>query len=447
MRRRTSVFLVLALMVSLLPSLAIAAAADDDGASVVISQVYGGGGNSGAPYTNDFVEVFNRGDAPVDLSGMSIQYTSATGTGNFGANAGLLVALSGQLAPGQYHLVSLAGGATGDPLPTADTTGTINLAGASGKVALAEGNDSLGCNGGSTPCSPEQLERIVDLVGYGTADFYEGSGAAPTLSNTLAAFRADGGCTDTDDNAADFTAATPAPRNSSTDLNPCGGGEPLGALPVISQVYGGGGNSGAPYTNDFVEVFNRGDAPVDLSGMSIQYTSATGTGNFGANAGLLVALSGQLAPGQYHLVSLAGGATGDPLPTADTTGTINLAGASGKVALAEGTTASAATAARPPVRRSNSSASSTWSGTAPPTSTRAPAPPRPSPTPWPPSAPTAAAPTPTTTPPTSPQPHPHPATAAPTSTRAQVMAGMAMTTSRSSRCVTTSPSLAVRAAA
>ena len=27
---------------------------------------------------------------------------------------------------------------------------------------------------------------------------------------------------------------------------------------VISQVYGGGGNSGATLTNDFIELFNRG---------------------------------------------------------------------------------------------------------------------------------------------------------------------------------------------
>ena len=51
---------------------------------------------------------------------------------------------------------------------------------------------------------------------------------------------------------------------------------------VISQVYGGGGNTGAPFTNDFVELFNRGSAPASLSGMSIQYTSAAGTGNFGS---------------------------------------------------------------------------------------------------------------------------------------------------------------------
>jgi len=31
---------------------------------------------------------------------------------------------------------------------------------------------------------------------------------------------------------------------------------------VISQVYGGGGNSGAVYTHDFVELFNLGSATV-----------------------------------------------------------------------------------------------------------------------------------------------------------------------------------------
>ncbi len=52
-------------------------------AQVVISQVYGGGGNSGAPYQNDFIELFNRGTSDQSLVGWSVQYTSATGTGTF----------------------------------------------------------------------------------------------------------------------------------------------------------------------------------------------------------------------------------------------------------------------------------------------------------------------------------------------------------------------------
>src|SRR5262245_42019701 len=73
--------------------------------NVVISQVYGGGGNSGAPLANDFVELFNRGNTTVSLSGWSVQYTSATGTGNFGSASNLITPLSGSIAPGQRVLI------------------------------------------------------------------------------------------------------------------------------------------------------------------------------------------------------------------------------------------------------------------------------------------------------------------------------------------------------
>jgi hypothetical protein len=46
---------------------------------------------------------------------------------------------------------------------------------------------------------------------------------------------------------------------------------------VVSQVYGGGGNAGAQFTNDFIEIFNRGTTAIDVTGWSVQYTSATGT--------------------------------------------------------------------------------------------------------------------------------------------------------------------------
>src|SRR5215467_8041268 len=49
-----------------------------------------------------------------------------------------------------------------------------------------------------------------------------------------------------------------------------------GAL-VISQIYGAGGNSGSTLKNDFIELFNPGAAPVDVTGWSVQYASAAGT--------------------------------------------------------------------------------------------------------------------------------------------------------------------------
>src|SRR5690606_3926417 len=95
-----------------LAAVAPAQAASPD---VVISQVYGGGGSTGAPYANDFVELFNLGSSAVSMTGWSVQYASATGTGNFGSSAAPTV-LSGTLQPGQHYLVRMAsGGAVGAP--------------------------------------------------------------------------------------------------------------------------------------------------------------------------------------------------------------------------------------------------------------------------------------------------------------------------------------------
>src|SRR5690349_10558795 len=69
--------------------------------------------------------------------------------------------------------------------------------------------------------------------------------------------------------------------------------EAVGADLVISQVYGGGGNSGAQYQNDFVELFNRGSVTLDLTGFSLQYASSAG--NFSS----VVSLLGSIDPGQY----------------------------------------------------------------------------------------------------------------------------------------------------
>ncbi len=193
--------------------------------NIVISQVYGGGGNSGGIYTNDFVELFNRGTSTVSLDGWSIQYASSTGTGSFGANSGQITPLSGSLAPGQYFLVQeAAGSATIAPLPTPDITDStaINMSGTGGKVALANIATSLGCNGGSTPCSPAQLAQIVDLVGWDGANFFEGS-AAPATTSSTAILRGNGGCTDTDNNAADFIVGAPTPRNSASPFHYCTG--------------------------------------------------------------------------------------------------------------------------------------------------------------------------------------------------------------------------------
>lgn len=206
------------------------------GPKVVISQVYGGGGNSGAPFNRDFIELFNAGDTDQSLAGWSVQYASATGPGNFGANTGQLTPLAGTIAAGQYVLIEEAVGTTGANLPVgADITDAtpINMSGTAGKVALVTTAASLGCNGSSAaPCNPAAVALIVDLVGYGSANYSEAA-AAPGLSNSAAAIRKENGCLDTNNNAADFAAGTPAPRNRQT-VAPCVQIEPPGPVTTVA---------------------------------------------------------------------------------------------------------------------------------------------------------------------------------------------------------------------
>lgn len=118
---------------------------------------------------------------------------------------------------------------------------------------------------------------------------------------------------------------------------------------VISQVYGGGGNSGATYRYDFVELYNPGSTAVDLSNYTIQYGSATSTS---VNGWSKIQLTGSIQPGKYFLAQLCMGNTnttnGALLPTADfvaangndtsTCAAPALAAGAGRVALVSNTT-------------------------------------------------------------------------------------------------------------
>ncbi len=490
---------------------------------VVISQVYGGGGNSGATLKNDYVELYNRGTQTVSLAGWYVHYTSASATTWASANSP--TALAGTIAPGQHYLVQESQGAGGTTnLPTPDTAGLIAMGATGGKVALT----TLSTLSGQCPTGMS----IADFVGYGTANCFEGAGPTAATTNTTAALRLNGGCTDTNNNGADFTTGPPNPHNTASGIAGCapidnppsittpanplatvtqddppftvtlhgnddggvynwsatpgtgiqsvsvtggqgtadvtytvtlvagfhgfatftatlsdnvntpvsqaaniqvnqvGGGNnsPLIIPPpnpitsvaqdaapftagltgsddggvynwtatpgtgvaavnvtggqgtanvtytitlsagfngtatftatlsdnvnrpvnqpvnitvtpaggpsthlVISQVYGGGGNSGATYQNDYVELYNPTASPVNVTGWSIQYSSATSTGSFSGVQGL----GGTIGPGEYYLIGLAsGGANGSPLPAPNISNTsINISGTTGKVAL------------------------------------------------------------------------------------------------------------------
>lgn len=184
-------------------SIYVAAAKPTASPNLVISQIYGDGGTSGATYRNDFIEIYNSGTSPVNLSNYSVQYASGT-TWTMTALTAVV------LQPGEYYLIKQASnGTNGALLPAADVTGTISMHSNMGKVALANTTSVLpnGCN------SP----LIVDLVGYGNATCSEGATAA-SGTNVLSIIRKPGNV-DSDNNALDFGTEMPNPRTSSYTLS------------------------------------------------------------------------------------------------------------------------------------------------------------------------------------------------------------------------------------
>jgi uncharacterized protein len=102
---------------------------------------------------------------------------------------------------------------------------------------------------------------------------------------------------------------------------------------VISQVYGGGGNSGATYKNDFIELYNLGPTSVDVTGWTVQYASSTGT------TWAKTILAGVIEPGKYFLIQEAAGNAGSvDLPTPNAIGTIAMSASAAKVALVNNST-------------------------------------------------------------------------------------------------------------
>ena len=172
----------------------VVAAAITAHAAVVINEVYGGGGNSGAPFSQDYVELFNNGSVAVDIGGWKIQYGTATGS----TFSDIITIASGtMIAPNDFYTVTAsAAGMNGSTVPSDATGSNVNMATGAGKVQLLN-----------------STAVVVDFVGYGaTANNSEGA-PAPGGSNTLSVQRIPNGM-DTNNNANDFQALAPTPDSA-----------------------------------------------------------------------------------------------------------------------------------------------------------------------------------------------------------------------------------------
>ncbi|HEY7631202.1 MAG TPA: lamin tail domain-containing protein [Thermoleophilaceae bacterium] len=213
-----------------------ASAAPSD--TLVINEVYGGGGNSGAKYTNDFIELKNRSSSAVSVDGWSVQYHSSGTSG-----AWQTTPLSGSIPAGGIYLVAEAVGSGGtDPLPPTQASGSIAMSATAGTVALVHDTALLTCSD-SASCQ----SASTDLVGYGTAAINETSPAAGA-SNTQSVARSEQA--DSDNNSADFAAGKPTPG---AENGGSGGGGTGGGTPGPLRIHGIQGTSWlSPHNGDSV---------------------------------------------------------------------------------------------------------------------------------------------------------------------------------------------------
>jgi predicted extracellular nuclease len=303
---------------------------------VVISEFRTRGPNGSS---DEFIEIYNASDAIVDISGWKLR-----GSSNSGIITTRLTVNSGTRMMSHGHFLA------------------TNSAGYSGNAAGDQSYVSGFANDGGVALTLPD-DTILDQVGLSAGSaFLEGMHLAPLPSDTNQSYERKpgdmaGSVQDSGDNLSDFvfltpsdpqnSGSTPAPSPSPTPSttpspspspsasptptpNPSPSPSPsAGPSIVISQFYGGGGNTGATFRNDFIEIFNNGSSTVSLAGWSVQYASAAASTWSVTNLPSI-----ELAPGQHYLIQEAsGGSNGLILPAPDITGTIAMAVSAGKLAL------------------------------------------------------------------------------------------------------------------
>jgi RHS repeat-associated protein len=164
-------------------------------------------------YQRQFIELFNRGDEPASLGGLSLQAMWPSSTSGSSAPLPIIT-----LNPGQSYLIAGTSSNGSIPLPTPDLLVAVVSLHDVSALGIVRGTQPLDC-GPANPALCPEVDRIVDGIGF-DGPFAEGWSAAPRPVSGLAALRKQSGMQDTNYNANDFELGTSQPRNMAMWTSP-----------------------------------------------------------------------------------------------------------------------------------------------------------------------------------------------------------------------------------
>ncbi len=237
-------------------------------AQVVISQVYAGSTPFSPVYRNGFIELRNTGNTAVNLSGWSVQYA------DWNSTTWSVTPLSGSIAPRGFYLVGQFTGPADSSLPATDAFGSVSMTTGAGKVALLNNQIRL-----TSACATSPSSSVVDLVGWGSPFVYcAESTAVPGLNDSTSATRTSNGCTDTNNNSADFVIGTPAPRNSLTTPLSCTAGQ----IPVLTISDAAAPEGNGPGSSVSTQIIARLNIPAPPGGVRFTASTSDGTAMAGS---------------------------------------------------------------------------------------------------------------------------------------------------------------------
>ncbi len=246
--------------------------------TVVISQVYSAGGNTGAAYNADYVELFNLSSAPVNITGWSLQYFSATASATSTPTISRIVG-NITLQAGQRYLIEAAPGTNGtSTASTADQViSNLAMGAGAGRIYITNSTTALS-NASGCPAA------YIDFVGYGaTANCFEGNAPAPAPSLSQPIARTNS-CVDANSNSTEFALTSTAARNGSSPITACAATVLSAAAVTPSSVNAGSstlltatGTPGLVVTADLSGLHGSSTQPLYDDGTNGDVTANDGT--------------------------------------------------------------------------------------------------------------------------------------------------------------------------